>query len=70
MYKWQDFIWVDASLRGDRRSHVLIHELGHALGLSHNLCWDSVMTYEFSGPQVPYFVIRFNAAAYLISSRT
>ena len=55
VYKWQDFIWVDASLRGDKRSHVLIHELGHALGLSHNLCWDSVMTYEFSGPQVPYF---------------
>ena len=55
VYKWQDFIWVDASLRGDYRSHVIIHELGHALGLSHNLCWDSAMTYELSGPQVPYF---------------
>ena len=54
VYKWQDFIWVDASLRGDHRSHVIIHELGHALGLSHNLCWDSAMTYEFSGPEVPY----------------
>ena len=54
VYKWQDFIWVDASLRGDYRSHVIIHELGHALGLSHNLCWDSAMTYELSGPQVPY----------------
>tara|TARA_Y100000992_G_scaffold300519_1_gene269350 strand:- start:1018 stop:2487 length:1470 start_codon:yes stop_codon:yes gene_type:complete len=55
VYKWQDFIWVDASLKGDHRSHVILHELGHALGLSHNLCWESAMTYEFSGPEVPYF---------------
>ena len=33
---------------------VISHEIGHALGLGHNLCWTSAMTYEFSGPQVPY----------------
>ena len=55
VYKWGDYIWVDASLRGEFRTHVLIHELGHALGLSHNLCWESAMTYEFSSPRVPYF---------------
>ena len=54
VYMWEDFIWVDASQRKDFRSHVIIHEIGHALGLSHNLCWTSAMTYEKSGPQVPY----------------
>ncbi|MDC3399059.1 hypothetical protein OAY22_00755 [Acidimicrobiia bacterium] len=51
---WKDYVWVDGSLRGDYRSHVIIHEIGHALGLGHNLCWTSAMTYEFSGPKVPY----------------
>ncbi|MDA9680851.1 hypothetical protein N9U09_00835 [bacterium] len=51
---WKDYVWVDSSKRGDYRSHILIHEIGHALGLGHNLCWTSAMTYEFSGPQVPY----------------
>ena len=51
---WKDYVWVDSSKRGDYRSHILIHEIGHALGLGHNLCWTSAMTYEFSGPRVPY----------------
>ena len=51
---WKDYVWVDSSKRGDYRSHIIIHEIGHALGLGHNLCWTSAMTYEFSGPQVPY----------------
>jgi hypothetical protein len=54
VYMWEDFIWVDGSQRKDFRSHVIIHEIGHALGLSHNLCWTSAMTYEKAGPQVPY----------------
>ena len=44
---FHDYIWVDASIRNkDWRSHVIIHELGHALGLNHNLCIDSVMSYS------------------------
>ena len=54
MGNWKDYVWVDSSKRGDYRSHILIHEIGHALGLGHNLCWTSAMTYEFSGPEVPY----------------
>jgi hypothetical protein len=55
VYMWEDFIWMDGSQRGDYRSHILIHEIGHALGLGHNLCWTSAMTYEKMGPNVPYF---------------
>ena len=51
---YKDYVWVDSSKRGDYRSHIIIHEIGHALGLGHNLCWTSAMTYEFEGPQVPY----------------
>ena len=51
---FKDYIWIDSSKRGDYRSHIIIHEIGHALGLGHNLCWTSAMTYEFSGPRVPY----------------
>ena len=54
VYKWGDYIWVDGSLRGDHRSQVLIHEIGHALGLGHNLCWDSAMTYNSFAPNIPY----------------
>ena len=44
-YGWNNWIWVDSSNTGVRRAHIIIHELGHALGLDHNLCQNSVMTY-------------------------
>jgi len=44
-YGWNNWIWVDSSNKGVRRAHIIIHELGHALGLDHNLCQNSVMTY-------------------------
>ena len=44
-YGWNNWIWVDSSNKGVRRAHIIIHELGHALGLGHNLCHNSVMTY-------------------------
>ena len=49
-------IWVDSSLPEDTRLSVITHELGHALGLNHNLCIDSVMSYsEFSSEDEKYF---------------
>tara|TARA_B100001250_G_scaffold411426_1_gene440048 strand:+ start:328 stop:1815 length:1488 start_codon:yes stop_codon:yes gene_type:complete len=50
-----DHIWVEGSLRGAERNHVITHEIGHALGLRHNLCFDSVMSYRFEADTVPYF---------------
>jgi len=50
-----DHIWVEGSLRGAERDHVITHEIGHALGLRHNLCFDSVMSYRFEADTVPYF---------------
>jgi len=31
-------IWIDSDLYGIKRDHVLIHELGHSLGLHHSSC--------------------------------
>ena len=38
------WIWVDSQHRGDFRHTILTHEIGHALGLNHNLCHSSVMS--------------------------
>ena len=50
-----DWIFVDARLNRFNREHVIIHELGHALGLGHNLCKDSVMSYSDFADPILYF---------------
>ena len=50
------FIWVDGHLQGEDRLFVLTHELGHSLGLGHNICSDySVMSYSDLSPNNIYF---------------
>ena len=53
--KLNGWIWVDSSKTGQLRQHVLVHEFGHALGLGHNLCYESVMSYSGFAPSVEYF---------------
>ena len=49
LYNPEDYIWVDATLSGVFRERILVHELGHALGLGHNTCIEgSVMSYRYS----------------------
>lgn len=48
-------IWVDAKYANEYRSHIIVHEMGHALGLGHNLCYDSVMSYSNYAPTNTYF---------------
>ena len=49
------WIWVDSKYTGDFRLSILTHELGHALGLNHNFCHSSVMSYsKFSDDNI-YF---------------
>ena len=49
------WIWVNSQYGSSMRQHILIHELGHALGLGHNLCRNSVMSYAKFADSVPYF---------------
>ena len=50
------WVWVDSSLSTLTRLNVLTHEVGHALGLGHNLCHNSVMSYsEFADHEANYF---------------
>ena len=51
------YIWVDANNTAEFRQHAVVHELGHALGLGHNLCYDSVMSYSNYAPEVPFFTV-------------
>ena len=51
-----DWIFVDARLNRFNREHVIIHEFGHALGLGHNLCKDSVMSYSDFADPILYFL--------------
>jgi len=54
--EYHGFIWVDGHLQGNERLFVLTHELGHSLGLGHNLCTDySVMSYSDLSPRNIYF---------------
>ena len=50
------WIWVDSSLNDRNRLFVITHELGHSLGLGHNLCIDnSSMSYHDMAPNEIYF---------------
>ena len=37
----ENSIWVESDLYGKERDHVLIHELGHSIGLNHTSCLTS-----------------------------
>ena len=49
------WIYIDSSLKDSDRLSVLTHELGHALGLNHNLCTRSVMSYSPHADEQIYF---------------
>lgn len=50
------WIWVDSGLSEIDRLPVITHEIGHAIGLNHNLCSNSVMSYsEYADHQKSFF---------------
>jgi len=54
-YFSSDWIYIDGNNKKDFRKYVIVHELGHALGLGHNLCRDSVMSYADYSDHLPFF---------------
>ena len=44
------WIWVDGQYKDEDKSHIIYHEVGHALGLDHNRCYSSSMSYEHYEP--------------------
>ena len=51
------WIWIDSQRSTDLRSHVLVHEFAHALGLLHNKCYDSSVSYSSYAPEIAHFSV-------------
>ena len=51
------WIWIDSQRSAELRSHVLVHEFAHALGLLHNKCYDSSVSYNSYAPEIAHFSV-------------